>query len=284
MYRTNISVNSQRWHLSQEIALNSSLKFLKLHFPRRGAIIALIAFLFPAPGPLPAPLLPPAKSNLNEGLSHNYIATFSLLFLYFLRTSCAILCRPKDLYGRRPMVDWRLQFNANGGISGSYQLLSFYRDSVLNDHQCVSTINGNRGPVTVTGSSMYKKEMAQLGAQPVVIYEKTKCLPNPSLLHHYNAHIAIKSKFATKQKGLLFLIFSILKLKGLNNGYKRFLQTFYRAPPLILPSFQRIQGRGAMRCQINVNEGLAAPTDPTNTKCRQIESLSSPLWCWWPGW
>ena len=80
MYRTNISVNSQRWHLSQEIALNSSLKFLKLHFPRRGAIIALIAFLFPAPGPLPAPLLPPAKSNLNEGLSHNYIATFSLLF------------------------------------------------------------------------------------------------------------------------------------------------------------------------------------------------------------
>ena len=155
MYRTNISVNSQRWHLSQEIALNSSLKFLKLHFPRRGAIIALIAFLFPAPGPLPAPLLPPAKSNLNEGLSHNYIATFSLLFLYFLRTSCAILCRPKDLYGRRPMVDWRLQFNANGGISGSYQPLSFDRDSVLNDHQCVSTINGNRGPVTVTGSSMY---------------------------------------------------------------------------------------------------------------------------------
>ena len=169
MYRTNISVNSQRWHLSQEIALNSSLKFLKLHFPRRGAIIALIAFLFPAPGPLPAPLLPPAKSNLNEGLSHNYIATFSLLFLYFLRTSCAILCRPKDLYGRRPMVDWRLQFNANGGISGSYQPLSFYRDSVLNDHQCVSAINGNRGPVTVTGSSMYIMEMAQLGAQPVVI-------------------------------------------------------------------------------------------------------------------
>ena len=83
MYRTNISVNSQRWHLSQEIALNSSLKFLKLHFPRRGAIIALIAFLFPAPGPLPAPLLPPAKSNLNEGLSHNYIAIFSLLFFLF---------------------------------------------------------------------------------------------------------------------------------------------------------------------------------------------------------
>ena len=201
MYRTNISVNSQRWHLSQEIALNSSLKFLKLHFPRRGAIIALIAFLFPAPGPLPAPLLPPAKSNLNEGLSHNYIATFSLLFLYLLRTSCAILCRPKDLYGRRPMVDWRLQFNANGGISGSYQPLSFDRDSVLNNHQCVS--------------KQKQKQMAQLGAQPVVIYEKTKCLPNPSLLHHYNAHIAIKSKFATKQKELLFLILAILKLKGL---------------------------------------------------------------------
>ena len=250
MYRTNISVNSQRWHLSQEIALNSFLKFLKLHFPRRRAIIALIAFLFPAPGPLPAPLLPPAKSNLNEGLSHNYIATFSLLFLYFLRTSCAILCRPKDLYGRRPMVDWRLQFNANGGISGSYQLLSFYRDSALNDHQCVSAINGNRSPVTVTGSSMYIMEMAQLGAQPVVVNQwsymrKQNVYP---ILHCCTTimHIAIKSKFATKQKELLFLIFSILKLKGLNNGYERFLQTFYRAPPLILPSFQRIQGR--VRC------------------------------------
>ena len=214
MYRTNISVNSQRWHLSQEIALNSSLKFLKLHFPRRGAIIALIAFLFPAPGPLPAPLLPPAKSNLNEGLSHNYIATFSLLFLYFLRTSCAILCRPKDLYGRRPMVDWRLQFNANGGISGSYQLFSFYRDSVLNDHQCVSAINGNRSPVTVTGSSMYKKEMAQLGAQPVVIYEKTKCLPNPSLLHHYNAYCHQK-QVCNKTKRAAFLNLFDFEAEGL---------------------------------------------------------------------
>ena len=84
MYRTNISVNSQRWHLSQEIALNSSLKFLKLHFPRRGAIIALIAFLFPAPGPLPAPLLPPAKSNLNEGLSHHRIMwKFIAAFAFF---------------------------------------------------------------------------------------------------------------------------------------------------------------------------------------------------------
>ena len=173
-----------------ECLLNSSLKFLKLHFPRRGAIIALIAFLFPAPGPLPAPLLPPAKSNLNEGLSHNYIATFSLLFLYFLRTSCAILCRPKDLYGRRPMVDWRLQFNANGGISGSYQPLSFDRDCVLNDYQFVS--------------KQKQKQMAQLGTQPVVIYEKTKCLPNPSSLHHFNAHCHQK-QVCNKTKRAAFL-------------------------------------------------------------------------------
>ena len=61
---------------------------------RRSAIIALIAFLFPPAGPLPAPEVP-AKSNLNEGLSHNSKSTFSL---QFLRTSLTSFCWPKDLY------------------------------------------------------------------------------------------------------------------------------------------------------------------------------------------
>ena len=62
---------------------------------------------------------------------------------------------------------------------------------------------------------MYIMEMAQLGAQPVVIYDKTKCLPNPSLLHHYiNAHRHQK-QVCNKTKRAAFLNLFDFEAEGL---------------------------------------------------------------------